>query len=791
MDSDDEDIGPRPPPAAVETSSSTTMTAPAAPKETRAGGAYIPPARLRQMQASITDKSSPEYQRMTWDLLKKSINGLVNKVNMTNFKNLVPELFNENLLRGQGLLCRSLMKAQAASLQFTPVFAAMAAIVNTKIPSVGELLISRLVIQFRRAFKRGDKPVCLATSKFISHLVNQKVADDMLILELLSTLLERPTDDSVELAVGIVREVGAHLMDYNPKALNFIMDSLKKVLNEGDIDKRTQYIIEVVFVVRKEKFKDNEAIPSELDLVEEDDQITHQIELDDTTLDAKEIINVFSYDKDYVKHEAEYAEFRKEVLGDDDDEEGEAGEGGATAPDQDDSDEEHEGQETNALMAAQHKLLIQDQTNTNLINLRRGIYLTIMSSLSFEECTHKLMKLGIEEGQEIELANMIIECCSQERTYLSFYGLMGERFCKIGRVWAETFASCFEETFKTIHRFETNRIRNIGKYFAHLLASDALTWNVFALIKLTEQDTTSASRIFIKIIFQELVEALGLKRLNSRLKDPMLVIQVPTAHGPIIRGVCDGLFPRDNPRNTRFAINYFTSIGMGGLTEELREHLKNAPKQIMAQQRAAEASDSDSSDSDSDSESSSSSSSSSSSEDESPPPSKKARVNGRDSRKDDRNDTRGSGRRETNDKRTRNDSSRDPPLKRDGGEYNGNSASKRDEHGRGDDYSRDSRRDPPTRDNRRDEYDNRDRDEPYRRPVNDDIRNGRDDRDSYRNSNRDYDDRSRNYERRGGDDRSKEDKRRRPDSSDDDDGPSRGRRGGGGESPRDKRPRRE
>ena len=28
----------------------------------------------------------------------------------------------------------------------------------------------------------------------------------------------------------------------------------------------------------------------------------------------------------------------------------------------------------------------------------------------------------------------------------------------------------------------------------------------------------------------------------------------------------EGLLPRDNPRNTRFAINFFTTIGLGGLT---------------------------------------------------------------------------------------------------------------------------------------------------------------------------------------------------------------------------------
>ena len=108
----------------------------------RSGGVYIPPARLRALQAQITDKTSKEYQRMAWEALKKSINGLINKVNVSNIKHIVPELFNENLVRGRGLFCRSIMKAQAASLPFTPIYAAMAAIVNTKLPQVGELLVN-------------------------------------------------------------------------------------------------------------------------------------------------------------------------------------------------------------------------------------------------------------------------------------------------------------------------------------------------------------------------------------------------------------------------------------------------------------------------------------------------------------------------------------------------------------------------------------------------------------------------------------------------------------------------
>lgn len=65
-------------------------------------------------------------------------------------------------------------------------------------------------------------------------------------------------------------------------------------------------------------------------------------------------------------------------------------------------------------------MAIQDQTETNLVNLRRTIYLTIMSSMDFEEAGHKLMKIELGPGQEMEIVTMLIECCSQEKTYLRY-----------------------------------------------------------------------------------------------------------------------------------------------------------------------------------------------------------------------------------------------------------------------------------------------------------------------------------------------------------------------------------
>merc|ERR1719253_1213637 len=97
----------------------------------RAGGVYIPPFKLARLQEDIEDKTSPEFQRQAWEALRKSINGLVNKVNTGNIKNLVEELFQENLVRGRGIFVRAVIRAQMASPGFTHVFAALISVINS------------------------------------------------------------------------------------------------------------------------------------------------------------------------------------------------------------------------------------------------------------------------------------------------------------------------------------------------------------------------------------------------------------------------------------------------------------------------------------------------------------------------------------------------------------------------------------------------------------------------------------------------------------------------------------
>lgn len=262
--------------------------------------------------------------------------------------------------------------------------------------------------------------MCHSTTTFIAHLVNQGVAHEIIALQILVLLLERPTDDSIEIAVGFTREVGAFLAENSPKANATVFERFRAVLNEGSISQRVQYMIEVLMQVRKDKYKDNPILAEGLDLVEEDEQITHQIQLEEELqiLEGLSALifsrswlqtihtllsDIFKFDANYLENEEKYKAIKNEILGE------ESGdESGSEEEDSEEEDEDgnvcHNHVYSIVLffsLVAEDKEGIEDRTETNLVNLRRIIYLTIMNALNYEEAVHKLLKVQLQEGQEV------------------------------------------------------------------------------------------------------------------------------------------------------------------------------------------------------------------------------------------------------------------------------------------------------------------------------------------------------------------------------------------------------
>jgi len=53
-----------------------------------------------------------------------------------------------------------------------------------------------------------------------------------------------------------------------------------------------------------------------------------------------------------------------------------------------------------------------------------------------------------------------------------------QRFCMLDRKYVTPFQRMFAEQYDVIHRLETNKLRNVAKLFAHLLHTDAISWEV-------------------------------------------------------------------------------------------------------------------------------------------------------------------------------------------------------------------------------------------------------------------------------------------------------------------------
>ena len=487
-----------------------------------------------------------------WEMSRKSINGIINKANISNIQNIVLELFNENLLRFKGLLCEAIMKAQGVSNNFTHIYSALISVLNSKFSEIGMLIIHRYLKKFMLAYKTSNRIKLQSISKMICSLINQEVITEFVGFEILTLLMEKRSEDSIELACDIMKQIGKILEEKNPSVSNTYFEFFRNLLHDGNLHKKTEYAIEALLSVRKSDYKNYSIIYSEeLDLVEDEDIITHAISLlDEFKID--DILNTFQYDINYEKNERDWLEIKAEILEEDK---------------MDMKEEEIEKE----IIENQIDTNLNDYSEKDLKNLRKTIALNLISCITHDEMCHKLLKLKYK-NIESEVANILIDSCIQGSTYIRTFGLASETLCLYNEKYKINFESQFEEQYMKIHGYNTNQIRNISKLFSHLLYSNAINWKIFQCIKLNEEDTTSSGRIFFKCVILDLANLLGNETLYEYI----------TIH---YSKYFSGILNKDTPKNIRFSINFFISIGLGLLSKDLAEYLDRIQKMVEEKMR--------------------------------------------------------------------------------------------------------------------------------------------------------------------------------------------------------------
>jgi pre-mRNA-splicing factor CWC22 len=501
-------------------------------------------------QGTAAESSSEELQFELdyWDALKRTLMGLVNRTTVDTVAFICVDCLQENVILGRGLLCRALMRAQNHSPELTPVLAALAAAINAKVPVVGELLVKRLVFQFKRCFKRLDVAGMSSAAQFIGHLAAQRVASDLCVLKILAALLsaaEIPSREEILVASDVFKVCFRFLQERMPAAFNVVLDPIRDLVGSRRLDLQSESVLEAVLKeVRLWQTQRDDAplLPPELDLVPPEEQTTHAIDLDDD-IDPERGLDNFRHDPDFIAHLEEYDNFKTNVLGLSDEE--------VVLPPPVPTQVETTTQAASAPAPA------SDLSSEQLDALRREVFLTVKSSIRRDEVVHKLLK-RIPQGRESLVINMIVEATLREKTYDATWGDIAELLCRSNGRYQAHFEQLFADVYRNIDNLDTRQVEIYARFFARLLRQYALSWRVMSNVRLTEHDTSEYSRRFIKVLLEELGEHMTVQGL----KDAMNNLEM--------RGNVAGFFPRDSLENATFAVNFFEVISASGATVDLR-----------------------------------------------------------------------------------------------------------------------------------------------------------------------------------------------------------------------------
>lgn len=152
-----------------------------------------------------------------------------------------------------------------------------------------------------------------------------------------------------------------------------VFDAFRHILQEGEIEKRTQYVIEQLFAVRRTHFQEYPRLAPELDLVEDGDQITHRVGLDDK-IDKEEYLDVFHVEEKFEENEETWKKIKSAILGESESEEEDSGEE-SEEEEQEEESEEGEDLEKSKIWKrlSEIDVLIEDQTDQDKTNLNRTV----------------------------------------------------------------------------------------------------------------------------------------------------------------------------------------------------------------------------------------------------------------------------------------------------------------------------------------------------------------------------------------------------------------------------------
>ncbi|KAG2038909.1 armadillo-type protein [Suillus americanus] len=506
----------------------------------KAAGRYIPPG-LRKQANSDTNETEEQLK------LTRQLKGLINRMSEQNIATILDSI--EDVYRNHrrhdvtstltNLIIDGISSHSTLLDSYVVLHAAFISSLHKLIGTAfAAYFVQNVVSSYEqhlasvegKSAKSTEVPEdlgkeCSNLIVLLSELYNFQVISCILIYDIIRGLLDKNLSEfRVELLLKLLRSSGQQLRQDDPMALKDIVNlAQSRATGEANtMSSRTRFMTETLNNLKNNKIKKTAATQHQGgDAVERMKKFLSGLGKKKHVL-AHDPLRVSLEDL----HSAE-SKGKWWLIG--------AAWGGDPLADQSREVPQHGGEpETDDVStAALLKLARKQGMNTDI---RRSIFVVLMSSDDYLDACERLAQLGLTEVQQREIIRVNLHCCGNEKSYNPYYTLVCQHLSQRSHSYKITLQFCLWDFLRDlgessvgglevikslkdndvgfdVKSMSPSRMKNVAKAYAWWIAKDCCTLTIFKPVDFTM--LKPQTRTFLKELFIQLFIA-------SQVSSPML-----------------------------------------------------------------------------------------------------------------------------------------------------------------------------------------------------------------------------------------------------------------------------
>ena len=388
---------------------------------------YLPPSLRHRAAAGPEDLSQ----------LRRQIQGLLNRLSEANLVSILGDM--ESMYRDHprqhvttmlldllmGLLSDPTTLQDTFIILHAGFIAAVYKIVGT---DFGAQAIQRIEEDFSRNYHLGtdrDSASKKLTNliSLLAELYNFQVIGSNLIYDFVRLFLDELSETNTELLLKIIRNSGPQLRQDDPSSLKDIVLQLQAAVADSSEDKlsvRTKFMIETINNLKNNRMKTG--VAASTITLEHTTRMKKTLgSLNQRNIRASEPLRIGLKDLRQTEKRGKWWLVGASYKDDDDADDGERVNQRSSVCSKNNGEANMEDVATDLIQLAK-----EQRMNTDV---RRSIFIAVMSSTDYNDAYIRLMKLRLKRNQQLEVPKVLMHCAGAETVYNPFYTFLSRRVC--------------------------------------------------------------------------------------------------------------------------------------------------------------------------------------------------------------------------------------------------------------------------------------------------------------------------------------------------------------------------